>query len=199
MKPILTFIFCYLSSFAFSQDFEGQHPILDEFTALQSNNGVQLKLVISGGESCNGITMYRGIDTTTFVEIGDIAGVCGGSESPVPYEFFDEQPIKNQWVYYRAEMGPLSFTTPLPFRFLNFEDGVSLFPNPTSNTLSLNINISENQEASVYIYNLSGNTIISFTTTEPQTNISVSSLNNGVYYARISYINDVKLIPFIKK
>ncbi|MFT6844511.1 MAG: hypothetical protein ACJAUV_000691 [Flavobacteriales bacterium] len=199
MKPILTFIFCCLSSFIFSQDFEGQHPILDEFTALQSNNGVQLKLIISGGESCNGITMYRGIDTTNFLEIGDIAGVCGGSASPVPYEFFDEQPIKNQWVYYRAEMGPLSFTTPLPFKFLDFEDGVSLFPNPTSTVLTLNINISENQEAFVQIFNVSGNAIISFNTSKPQTDIPVIHLHSGVYYARIAYDNVVKLVPFIKK
>lgn len=175
-----------------------QHEILDEFNAKQSNEQVIVRLVISGGRSCDGIEIYRGVDSTNVSLIGKIPGICGGSDNPVPYEFTDENPVKNKKVYYRANLGQQGFTTAIPFTFLAYNNNVLLYPSPAESYFNLNINL-DNYEAQVTVYNASGNKILAFSTNSNQNIIDVSDWPTGNYLTTITLKGTKTTIPFIKK
>jgi hypothetical protein len=194
MKSILTCACLFL----LTQFVIAQHEILDEFTVKQTNQNVTIKLVISGGRSCDGINVFRGLDSNNVSQIGRIGGICGGVDNPVPFVYVDENPVKNKLVYYRAELGQQGFTSALPFTFLDFDNDVLLYPNPTISVITLNINL-ENTTALVTIHNALGIQVLQFTTIEQKNKIDIESWPVGNYTATIQFSDKTISIPFIKK
>ena len=192
--------FCWivLLTFFTTHNITAQHEILDDFNAKQNGDAVVLQLIISGGRSCNGIDIYRGIDSSNVNLIGRIPGICGGSDNPVPYEFTDEKPIKNKLVYYRANLGQQGFTDAIPFTFLAFNNDVLLYPNPSTESFALNINL-VNTEALITIYNGQGNQVLQFSTNTRQNQVDISDLPVGIYYAIVLLNGKNIAISFIKK
>jgi len=175
-----------------------QHEILDEFTVKQTKEGVVIRLVISGGRSCDGIDIYRGLDSNNVSQIGRIAGICGGADNPVPFVYIDENPVKNKLVYYSAELGQQGFTSALPFTFLDFNNDVLLYPNPTTSIITLNINL-ENSSALVTIHNVLGKQVLQFTTSEQKNEIDIETWLIGNYTATVQFNGKTITTPFIKK
>jgi hypothetical protein len=70
---------------------------------------------------------------------------------------------------------------------------VKVYPNPVSETLYIE---SEEKVASVNVYNLSGQKVLSFE--NPDKSISLSSLDGGIYFIEISGINNSTTVRVVK-
>ena len=78
----------------------------------------------------------------------------------------------------------------------NAFEGVSLYPNPTRNTLNIS---AQSIISSVEIYNILGQTSAVFTPDANTTQLDVSSLKAGTYFARVTIDNNSQVYKFIKK
>lgn len=76
-------------------------------------------------------------------------------------------------------------------------DAVTLFPNPASNILNIQNN-TDNANAAIEIYAINGAKVKSVKATESLTAISVSDLQSGVYFVKVTMDNQVGNYKFIK-
>ena len=65
----------------------------------------------------------------------------------------------------------------------------SLYPNPASDIVKLNINEVDNEELSLTIYNIAGTLVKSETLKQNQQEINIGNLNNGIYLVTIKTKN----------
>jgi len=104
------FLLLLLISQSASVSVAQNHPILGKFSISENNGDVYLSWSIIAGSSCNGIQIYRSIDSINFSQIGDIPGVCGSVDFTQTYDFTDNNPVKNKVNYYRLELGNQDFS-----------------------------------------------------------------------------------------
>jgi hypothetical protein len=188
---ILVTLFLLKGVFAIAQP----HPILDNFTAYLDNDKIILKWTIISGSTCNGIRIYRAGDSISFNEIGSIAGICGNSSTPTPYEFSDEAPISNQVNYYRLELGTQGYSTFISIEFIKLASGNYLIrPNPVVDVATVYFQNDSHLPMKFTLTNASGNTLMT------QENIienyfvfSREELLSGLYIFTIEYKGDVKV------
>ncbi len=76
-------------------------------------------------------------------------------------------------------------------------DAIKVFPNPTTNLLNIQNN-TDDTNASIEIYSISGAKVKSLKVTEKLTTISVSDLQSGVYFVKVTMSNQVGNYKFIK-
>lgn len=76
-------------------------------------------------------------------------------------------------------------------------DAIKLFPNPTTNLLNIQNN-TDNTNASIEIYSVSGAKVKSLQATETISTISVSDLQSGIYFVKLTMSNQVGNYKFIK-
>lgn len=133
------------------------HPILDDFTAFRDGNTVLLKWTITSGSTCNGIRIYRAEDTINYIQVGDIAGVCGSSTSPVPYSFTDLSPIPNKINYYRLELGTQGFSKFVAIEFIVLgNEGYLIRPQPVTDNAVIYFDNPANDSYSFKLYDEKG-------------------------------------------
>jgi len=171
------------------------HPILDDFISYLDNDKVLLKWTISSGSTCNGIKIYRSADVVSFTEIGSIAGVCGSSSSPVPYDFTDEAPIPNKINYYRLELGTQGFSDFISIEFIKLSSGNYLVrPNPVVDEAEILFQNESYLPMKFTLRDVSGNEVM---TKENITDDFIlfrrEGLNDGLYIFTIEYKGYVKV------
>jgi hypothetical protein len=126
------FLACCLLVSAFNRGIAQEDPLL-QFSAMQIENRVQLSFTISAGNTCNGIIIYRSVDSLNFSEIGDIQGVCGSTDKDETYSFTDYSPGKNATNFYRLQMGTLGYSRSIALFFIELTGNKALvFPNPVT-------------------------------------------------------------------
>lgn len=76
-------------------------------------------------------------------------------------------------------------------------DAIKVYPNPTTNVLNIQNN-TDDTNASIEIYSISGAKVKSLKSTESLTTISVSDLQTGVYFVKVTMSNQVGNYKFIK-
>lgn len=76
-------------------------------------------------------------------------------------------------------------------------DAIKVYPNPTSNLLNIQNN-TDDVNASIEIYAINGAKVKSLQATEALTTISVSDLQTGVYFVKVTMNNQVGNYKFIK-
>jgi hypothetical protein len=74
---------------------------------------------------------------------------------------------------------------------------IKVFPNPTTNVLNIQ-NDTDDTNASIEIYSISGAKVKSLKTTQALTTITVSDLQSGVYFVKVTMNNQVGNYKFIK-
>lgn len=80
----------------------------------------------------------------------------------------------------------------------NIETSFTLYPNPTSNILTIEAKAS-NKKETIKVYNISGQLVINITNAENVSTIDVSKLNVGSYFINIQTENGIYKSKFIKK
>ena len=190
------FIACFLSFLnSFSQDSLLNYLLISE-TPQQS---ILIRWEIEGGNTCNGIEIYRSTDNVQFELIHSIDGICGNVSTPVAYQYEDENPVSNQTNYYRIKLGlgDPSRSVSLFFIELNTE-GYYLYPNPTEGQVKIYFKNENGEFANLLMMNSTGQTIITSRVNTEFWEPDLTYFPSGVYFFSIE-INE-KLIQgrFIK-
>jgi hypothetical protein len=74
---------------------------------------------------------------------------------------------------------------------------INLYPNPAQNSITLRFNSSEIINANVTIMDISGRTILMKKVDQPESQISVNGLANGVYFVKIEQNGSTKINKLI--
>jgi hypothetical protein len=187
--------FLFLTLFVIGFWTNGQTISVSGFTASQYHKFVLLNWTIDSGSICNGITIYRSLDSLEFEEIGSIAGICGSNTDPTPYHFTDQSPTQNRINYYRLKMGNAQWSEiiSLYYSFVKPNDMV-VHPNPTRSTVTLDLNKDQNSVFEVNVISNEGKIMIANTKIAGTTfSLDVSSLSSGNYLIELIDENDKKI------
>jgi len=180
---ILSLAFWGLNSSAFAQEVN----ILDGFIGTAQSSQVQLRWTITSGETCNGTLIERSTDKLNWKLIGEIAGVCGSSASPVSFNFIDSVPIANTINYYRLELGGRGYSNEISIAFYNFsKSNFVVIPNPVSLTATIYFEAKMFESYTFTLYDLNGKIHI---TTQGEGNsvvLNADKLQIGTYFFIIS-------------
>lgn len=152
---IALFIVCYRGMFS-------QTVTLSSFKILTDDKKVYLDWVLASGSTCNGMKIFRSLDTINFVEIGDIAGVCGSSSAPVSYDFTDEAPLINQTMYYKIRLGFSQFSeTKTIYLKSNLGMNTLVKPNPTKGEVEVEFTNNTNSSFNFKLFSSNGTLVYS--------------------------------------
>ena len=183
MKVKFVFYITILLSFAVQPRLFAQEAIiLDGFTGIPGSTEVQLRWVISAGQTCNGTFIERSTDTIHWNPIGDIPGICGSSSAPVPYNFTDDTPAKNTVNFYRLELGGQGYSPVISVPFYDFtEQGFVVIPNPADDFTTVYFSTSETEAYTIKLFSMSGILMQHYTGTGSSQKLEISQLAAGTY------------------
>ncbi len=178
-KVIITFLLVFCSILSNAQKIN-----LSNFYINQDNKEVLLSWTIDAGPTCNGITVWHSTDSINYVEVGNIAGVCGSTSSSIPYSFKHASPVINKINYYKLRLGYSQFSE---VRFLHLEfiepGKIIIKPNPSTDNVSIAFNNDKNETFSLTIINSAGLKAFELQGIKENTiSINTSSFDNGNYY-----------------
>ena len=146
--------------------------ILNAFEGLDSN--VILTLYDSTGSSIFSLT-HDGINTARTSNLVNL--------NPDTYYFIISE-SNNQTGSYEFKVTPQAT---LGIENINFENEVSLYPNPTKN--AINIKLNNYQNVSVALYDLGGRLILEQELNSEISTVNISHLQNGMYLLKINANN----------
>jgi hypothetical protein len=157
--------------------------ILDGFVGVPQSQQIQLRWVISAGQTCNGIFIVRSSDNLYWVNIGDIPGVCGSSSTPVPYNFIDTSPIGNSINFYRLELGGQGYSPVVSVPFYDFSSkGYVLIPNPVHETAMLYFGTSTTETFDIAFFDASGKLVKQLSGVGGSCKVDASQLMPAIYF-----------------
>jgi hypothetical protein len=180
-KRYLLLFFLLVSSVLKAQESES----LDAINALENNAKVYLRWTMKSGNTCNGIRIYRSLDSTNFNTIGQINGICGSSTESISYDFIDESPTLNAVNYYTIELGSLGFSKVISVEVLDFKSGILVRPQPSQANVELVFKNELSDVYSIQIYNLQGKVLLEKSGNSDRFNIDLSYHPNGIYLYKI--------------
>lgn len=76
-------------------------------------------------------------------------------------------------------------------------NGVSVYPNPTSGDITIELN--NNSEKTVQVMDVTGRVISSSTSTEAVVRINLANVSNGIYYVKIQSNASVEVVKVVKQ
>lgn len=172
-----------------------QSPILDKFDVLANHQHVFISCTIGSGNVCQGIEIWRSIDSINFVSVGDIPGICGSLSEPVTYSFTDENPPKNQFIFYQLKFGGFGESEILKTRVNHYGVNSSLvFPQPANQFATILFNYEFGYNYKLKLYNMTGQQVLEYNPKENPFKISTEAIPNGIYSYVISQDFNTNLI-----
>lgn len=151
------------------------------FTAKKNKNLVTINWAIAADVAKYSFIIEQSLNGTTFFPVGKVEHNATNS-----YNFTDEiEKISGSKLYYRLIMKHVdgSYTySPVVFINLAVNNSFSIFPNPTSQAITIaGVNIKQ-----VGISDLSGRVVASYNVSNANPTIDVSTLTTGIYMVRIT-------------
>jgi hypothetical protein len=178
----VSFSMVFVCSFANAQS----NPILDDFSILGNNGKVYLNWIIKSGSTCNGIQIFRSSNNSSFIEIGNIAGVCGNISFATSYNFIDENPVKNTVNSYRLELGNNGTSQTLSIEVIDIgKEGSQVRPNPIYDNAKIYFDNNTKELHYLFIYDAIGKIISKASTKEDYFQYNSNSILNGTYFFKI--------------
>lgn len=153
-----------------------QESAYSNYSVFAAQNKVFITCTINGGNTCNGISLYRSEDSIQFILIDQIQGTCGSSDFDIKYTFTDANPIKNQRSWYKLYLGNIGYTEALGIDYFDVSSGYLILNTPDKG----NRIIFRNTLRNIYqlnIYSLSGALISSAQSAEEFFTLSSGSDN----------------------
>jgi hypothetical protein len=135
--------------------------VLLDFQVMYQSGISKLKWATTAEQNLSRFEIERSIDNARFTSIGQVAatGVNGNDQH---YSFEDRNP-EGKTIYYRLRMidldGKEKYSNVVVVR-LPKNVGISIWPNPFSSSVTVNINSSQTSEAELRITDITGRTII---------------------------------------
>jgi hypothetical protein len=127
-----------------------QEVIYKDFNVYSANGKIYITCTIQGGNTCNGITLYRSEDSLQFDILEHLPGTCGNTDYDQKYTFTDHNPIKNKRSWYRLYLGGQGYTEALGTEYYDVSSGI-LIRRIHENTYQLHLN---NPLRNNYLFNL---------------------------------------------
>jgi hypothetical protein len=182
--PILSILLSImLSKSMIAQD----QLLLAGFIGKASKDVVLLQWTINSGQTCNGTIIERSADTIHFESIGEISGICGSSENPVPFNFTDESPYPNKLNYYRLELGGQGYSPVIGIPYFEYGNNASVaIPNPASSATTLYFENSHESPYYLELNSISGKRVIEMTGKSSNVTLNLENLAAGIYVYQIS-------------
>ncbi len=178
------FLLVLFPFFGFTQ---GPHPILRSFSAIKQPNGVNLKWVIKGGNTCDGTKMYRADDSFEFEQISHIPGICGNFTEDETYTYFDTVPVSNAYNHYRLELGFQGFSDTVTAFFEDFNsNGYLLFSDVETNAYRILFSNDQSRKATLQVFDVSGKLMYKDSRIGNDFIIQTNGWRAGVYVFRVS-------------
>lgn len=164
---------------------------LTDFTAKINLKEIILNWTTSSEENNTGFEIQKSTNGKDFEGIGFVAG-NGNSLETIKYQFIDETPNLGE-NYYRLKQidfdGNFEFTD-IVFVHFEKEIKVNIFPNPTSENVTIQGDLPTNSQ--IELINIKGQIIYQQSNfTNEQLKIDLSDFPNGVYLLKISKEKDV--------
>ena len=128
-----------------------------------------------------GIEIERSTDTTNFITIGTIPGVCGNGAEDVAYSFDDKAPLQNQDNHYRLLLGQVGYSEIIKVSFFDYSSGSYAFPNPAPDHVTIFYPNSIKAKLQFKLFDLSGKLLQSLPTEGGSIELDVSGIQSGIY------------------
>jgi hypothetical protein len=197
MKTIITKrIISFLAALVLTATFTSaqKKSIIGKFKISEVNGIVYLDWAIIAGSTCNGIQIYRSTDSISFTQIGSIPGICGSTTFSQPYDFTDENPVKNKVNYYRLSLGGSGLSEILSVEIINLDYGnYQVRPNPVNNQAKVYFDNEKKELHHLSLFNQTGTQLLSTSTKQNYFDLEAASFSSGVYLFTITDLqNTVK-------
>jgi len=173
-----------------------------ESTSLAFGTSGQPYVAYGGSDNSEEAASVMKFDGTNWVYVGT-AGFSGGAAgyislafSPVdsmPYVAFSDE---GSWFF-----GP---ATVMKYDSVYFginelqESRLSLYPNPATDKITVELS-GMTQGGNLTIVNIEGQQVMTRQITQPKTQIDISTLPSGVYFARLTEEKTVSIVKFVKQ
>jgi uncharacterized protein YjdB len=155
---------------------------LSNFTATKVNNTAVLKWNSKLEINAKEYQVQKSIDGKNFENIGIVAAKGVASE----YSFVDEKLFAGI-NYYRLKQvdvnGKFEYSTIKQLLVINAQLAITIYPNPTSETLNVTIKNAEAKQ--IRIYNSLGKTVFTSNVVNNTNKIKVGNLSSGTYFVEI--------------
>lgn len=168
----------------------GSYYHLQFFNGANSTSGVKLTWVTQYEGNYTTFTVQRSIDGgKTYQDLRVIQSNGSGS-----YSYIDAQNIPNTTRLYKLKQNNIdsvnsySKVVTIGYQPINaLTDKISVFPNPTTSYIKMNIDDTQSGKVSVKIFDVSGNIMLSSNTTASSTiTQDVSGLQKGMYIIHVT-------------
>lgn len=195
----------YVASFL--NDFNTLPIVLSEFYAQKLTSAVSLKWQTSSEENVKRFIIERSSDGVTYKSIGQVAAV-GNSSLKQSYNYVDNSPLMPANNFYRLLMqdvdGNAKYSKILTVKFTGeLTLNMQLSPNPTSNTLQVQLPDGLKGTISLQVFDLNGRVVKTQNLASDghalSTSIEVTGLQNGVYILKAQGGSTSITGRFIKK
>jgi hypothetical protein len=187
--------YCILLTFFLPLCPKAQSPILDKFDVQANHQHVFISCTIASGNICHGIEIWRSLDSVNFVLIGDIPGLCGSLAEPVNYSFTDENPPKNQSIFYQLKFGGFGESEILKTRINHY--GVNsylVFPQPAQQYATILFDYEFSFNYKFKLFNHIGQEVLEVYPSEYPFKIPIDIFTNGIYSFVISQDYNTNII-----
>jgi hypothetical protein len=186
-RGLIQYVFLFLLIFTALNSPAQNEGILDKFNGIGNNGLVYLDWVITSGRTCDGTRIFRSTDSLTFIQIGDIQGICGSDSSPQPFSFIDENPVKNKTNYYRLELGNNGYSDIVAVEIIDLgNEGYQVRPNPVMTQAKIYFENDVHAKYQLRLYDQGGVVVYSDFSSESHFDLSTAHLRAGVYIFTLS-------------
>jgi hypothetical protein len=170
------------------------------FTAYAQSNMAVLKWKTDNEVNTLSFDVERSMDGVHFVKVGEV--VAANSPGVHEYMFKDNHPV-NGVNYYRLKQndkdGKFTYSAVLTLTLGNSRQGLLVYPNPATNTISINTGLIAASK-SVSIYNMLGKRILEQQFVNGQAmQVDVKALPAGTYKLIVSDGVKSEVITFVKQ
>ena len=171
----------FLLIFGFTSFTYSQNPIVESLNISTSNGSVYISCVIKSGSTCNGIVLYRSIDSLNFEVIDKIQGVCGDNTKSVQYIFTDKNPVKNNINYYKLELGGQGYTEVISTEIVDIQNtGNQVRPNPAGKLFRIYFENENRRNHTIHLFSINGQELLEADTNENYFEINLSYFVAGL-------------------
>lgn len=163
-----------------------EHPFLGAYELSELEGRIRVSWTILGGSTCNGQSVERSLDSTTFVTVYAEEGICGDVSVPIPYEWIDAAPPELSTLYYRIKLGLDGYSS---VRSVHFDQLTSadhrLYPSPTQGDARLVLKIAPGTPVDLLLMDAAGHrSWEAFDLPGPSVELDLAGLAPGVYIYR---------------
>jgi Leucine-rich repeat (LRR) protein len=193
-----------LTLYSDSLDITSLPVSLVNFTAAKQNNqSTLLHWTTTDEVNSSYFEVNRSKDGTNFTTIGDVAAI-GNSNAHNNYSFTDSKPNNGANYYRLKEVDKDGTYQYSPIRNIIDEIGfsASVYPNPATDKLNVQINAEQNETAQMEVISADGRILLSSSAAiaagaSTQT-INVAQLSSGSYFVKVSTVEGETTVKFVK-